>query len=319
MNYSSIRGFNYQPSYGSTGYELWQFFDAETVTREIARGKQYFPGINALRWWLSCESYLRNPALFLERFETALAIADRFGLRVMPVFFNRWHIGMLDYGGVYQDYFHPREVRGGRIQLHRDFVDAVIGAHRADPRVFCWDLCNEPFDNRLNPVKHAAIIEDELRWLADLYEQCKASGAAAPVTCGTDNGANGTGWLTKVEPISDLLSIHPYWQKNRGDTPDDYCRLLDACVAVAEKAGKPLLSTECCWGSRDDAERAEIVAVQCGELKKRNIGWLAYLLHHSLVADAHRPEYGPVGNAGNLSFIEADGSLRPGHEVFNAF
>lgn len=42
-------------------------------------------------------------------------------------------------------------------------------------------------------------------------------------------------------------------------------------------------------------------------------------LHHSLIADAHRPESGPVGNPGNLAFIEADGTLRAGHEVFNEF
>ena len=54
-------------------------------------------------------------------------------------------------------------------------------------------------------------------------------------------------------------------------------------------------------------------------LSKRGIGWLAYLLHHSLIADAHRPEQGPLGAPGNLLFIEADGTLRPGHEAFNEF
>jgi hypothetical protein len=47
--------------------------------------------------------------------------------------------------------------------------------------------------------------------------------------------------------------------------------------------------------------------------------WLVYLLNHSLIADAHRPEFGPLSMPGNLAFIEADGSLRPGHDVFNEF
>ena len=51
----------------------------------------------------------------------------------------------------------------------------------------------------------------------------------------------------------------------------------------------------------------------------RGVGWLVYLLHHSLIADAHRPEFGPVGFPGYLGFIEADGSLRAGHDVFNDF
>jgi hypothetical protein len=41
------------------------------------------------------------------------------------------------------------------------------------------------------------------------------------------------------------------------------------------------------------------------------------LLHQSLIADAHRPKFGPVGYPSYLGFIEADGALRPGHEVFN--
>ena len=60
-------------------------------------------------------------------------------------------------------------------------------------------------------------------------------------------------------------------------------------------------------------------ALILGELKNRKIVWLAYVLHHSQIADAHRAEFGPVGHPGNLSFIEADGTLRPGHEVFNDY
>ena len=84
-------------------------------------------------------------------------------------------------------------------------------------------------------------------------------------------------------------------------------------------AGLPVVATETCWGSLDDAKRVEIIRYALGELKKSKVGWLAYLLHHSLIAEAHRGEFGPVGEPGNLSFIEADGSLRAGHDVFNQF
>jgi hypothetical protein len=56
-----------------------------------------------------------------------------------------------------------------------------------------------------------------------------------------------------------------------------------------------------------------------GELAKRDIGFLVHALHHSLVADLHRDAYGPVGDPECLHFIEADGSLRAGHEAFNEF
>jgi hypothetical protein len=69
----------------------------------------------------------------------------------------------------------------------------------------------------------------------------------------------------------------------------------------------------------DDKKRVGIVESTLSELKKRDIGWLAYLLHHSLIADAHRAEFGPTDHAGYMAFIEADGSIRPGHQVFNEF
>ena len=53
MNTQAIKGFNYQPSYGSSGLELWRGFDAETIALELSGGKKYFPQMNALRWWLS--------------------------------------------------------------------------------------------------------------------------------------------------------------------------------------------------------------------------------------------------------------------------
>ena len=41
--------------------------------------------------------------------------------------------------------------------------------------------------------------------------------------------------------------------------------------------------------------------------------------NYSMIADAHRPELGSGSTMGSFAFIEADGSLRPGHEVFNEF
>ena len=91
------------------------------------------------------------------------------------------------------------------------------------------------------------------------------------------------------------------------------------CRGVRRKVGKPVLATESCWGSLDDGERARIVATELSELRDRNLAFLAHVLHHSLVADCHRPKYGPVSGAGYMAFIEQDGSLRPHHDIFNTF
>jgi len=319
MDYSGIRGFNYQPSYGSSGFELWQKFDAKTIDIELGRGKKYFPKMNAIRLWLSWNSFIRNPERFASNFDKTLGITDKHKVVVMPVLFNRWHDSVLDYGGIYIDHFLPRVSWVQRENMFRPYLEATVGRHATDSRVFSWDLCNEPFSYSCLPNEIPEIVKAEYGWLEDTYNTCKSLGAEAPITVGIHPG-HGLRGIQQIEPISDILSIHPYWT---ADSPPHersvYEKLLDEYVEFATAGKKPLLATETCWGAVDDEKRIAIIRYTLGELKKRRIGWLVYLLHHSLIADAHRPEFGPVGAPGNLSFIEADGSLRPGHEVFNDF
>jgi endo-1,4-beta-mannosidase len=323
MDFSQIKGFNYQPSYGRNGFELWRNFDADVINKELGRGKEHFPAMNGIRLWLSWDAFIyadeEGRERFCENFDTALAIAAGYGLPVMPVLYNRWHNWFLDYGGLYIDHFLPESWGGawaGRrfAERCRTYVEAVVGPHADDPRVMAWDLCNEPFSyNDMSRAPAQRLFKAEYHWLASQYELCKELGATAPITVGAHWGTP----IEQQEPISDVLSIHPYW--TYGADKDKYEAHLDADIAFARKVGKPLIATETCWGSFDDQKRVEIIEYTLTQLSERDIGWLAYLLHHSLIADAHRPEYGPVGPPGNLAFIEADGSLRPGHDVFNQF
>ena len=314
MNYNNIRGFNYQPSYGSCGLELWRKFDADTIREEVGRGKKFFPKMNAVRFWLSSDAFARDPELIGRNFEAVLAIFAEHGLAVMPVLFNRWHDKALDYGGVYIDHFTPGN-GGYREDLFDPYVREVVGRHRDDARIFLWDLCNEPTQSNLQNSEHAAEVKNEYAWLARIHRLCKEAGATAPLTVGVQPGMD---HLRHWEPLSDIISFHPYGGAS-WSPPERFEPFLDECVSFAQEKGKPLLATECCWGSLDDRARVEIIKYTLGQLKKRNIGWLAYLLHHSLIADAHRPEFGPLSDPGNLAFIEADGTLRTGHEVFNEF
>jgi len=314
MDYASIKGFNYQPSWGSTGYELWRYFDAERMSHELALGKLYFPRMNAIRLWLSYDAWTRDPARFERCFETALAIADKHALVVMPVLFNRWHDAILDYGGLYLDHILPK-VDWWSDQTDA-FTEAIAGSHARDRRVFAWDICNEPF-SYYTAEDRAQYEIAERAWMTHKYEVLKRAGAQAPVTVGI--GMGGLDLIRHVEPISDILSTHPYWGCGPCKAKDAFLRRLDEYTQFAQQAGKPLLATETCWGSTDDARRVEIIRFTLGHLKARGIGWLVYILHHSLIADAHRAEFGYVSETGNLAFIEADGTLRPGHEAFNEF
>jgi len=313
--WSRLRGFNYQPSYGSSGFELWQRFDATVIAEELARGKRHFPKMNALRWWQSWDSFLRDPKRYARDFETTLRLAEKVGCGVMPCLFNRWHDATLDYGGTYIDHFQPKVSWVQKPKMFDPFLKELVGGHKDDPRVLAWDLCNEPFAYSCPREAIPDIDRAESAWLKSLRDACKELGAKAPITIGIKNMV-----LDTEGPLCDVLSIHPYWRHNNpnGKT-EPYEKELDLAVAYAVQAGKPLVATECCWGDLDDAARVGSIRYTLTQLKARNIGWFAYVLHHSLVADAHRPEFGPLSGPGNLAFIEADGSLRPGHGVFNAF
>jgi hypothetical protein len=102
-------------------------------------------------------------------------------------------------------------------------------------------------------------------------------------------------------------------------TPEEFEAFVDESVAFGESVGKPMLVTETGWGALDDKKRAEVLAVELGAFEKRNLGFVVHLLHHTLVADGHRPEYGPISGAGYMAFVEEDGSLRPHHQIFNDF
>ncbi len=314
--WSGIKGFNYQPSYGSTGFELWHYFDENKILSEIKRGKELFPSMNALRWWQSWDAYLRDPERYVQNFEKTLKIADKVDCKVMPCLFNRWHSAELDYGGIYIDHFLPKVSWIQKKDMFFKYLESIVGQHKNDPRIIAWDICNEPFSYSCPIQSIPNIVDAEINWLRSLYTICKDLGTEAPVTV----GIHGSTDLDVVDSFSDVLSIHPYWMHNDpNSTKEDFERKLDSWSSFALKVKKPIIATECCWGALDDNIRVESIKYTLTQLKDRNIGWMCYVLNHSLVADSHRPEFGPLGNPGNLAFIEEDGSIRPGHQIFNNF
>jgi hypothetical protein len=339
---SPVRGFNYSGSWGTSGLDLWQHHDSALMAQEVARGAQYFPGWNTARWWLSHESFQRDPERFLRDFEAGLAIFASHGIRVMPVLFNRWRDPVCDFGGVpldhlvhgYSVFTHgedftqvpPRGASTRIDSLHYDFLSAVVSAHATDERIMAWDLCNEPFMGSYVHDAASPVRAAELRWLTWCREVLLDSGAQQPITVGNYLNADA---IELTASISDFISFHPYFiPADRSDEPVNgdptggsqavFESLLDDVLATGLRHGKEVLASETVWGGDDD-EHVEIAAYTLGALADRGIGFIVHALHHSLVADLHAAEHGPVGPPGRLEFINADGSLRAGHEIFNDF
>ena len=301
--YRDIRGFNYQPSYEATGYSIWRQFQSAKFDTELGLGKKYFPKFNAVRYWLSFDAFAVDPTGFAANFETAVAIASSHGLRVIPTLFNNWH-SVPEFGGIADEklkyWFVNYGARGTAANyVFRPYLQKVVGDHAGDTRILAWDLCNEPHNNG-----DAALT---LEWLAHTYALCKSLGATQPVSVSVQGGL---GQLSSVEAISDLFMIHPYFATAAG---------LGEAVGFAQTKNKGVLATECCWGSLDDAARAQNVASDCGALAQAGIGFMPHALHESLVGDLHRAQYGVLSSASSMHFIAMDGAQRPGHEVYNTF
>jgi hypothetical protein len=301
--WSQVRGFNYQPSFGRTGLDIWiDRFDGAAVERELGLGRQHFPGMNTVRLWLAHDAYFKDPAQFARNFETVLNACQRHRLRALPTLFNNWH-SVPDFGGISSEminYWFASFGRNGQASnyVFRPYLEALFKRHAADPRVLAWDLCNEPFNNGR---------EVYLGWLRHTYQTAKALGARQPVGVSVAASLDD---LRLVEPFSDVLMIHPYFAPQ---VP------WPALRTFAREKGKALLATECCWGALDDARRVALVEADLGTLQKQGIGFLAHALHESPVADLHRPQYGIISSAEYMAFIHMDGSLRAGHHVFNRY
>jgi len=328
---AAVRGFHYTPGYAATDIQWWADFRADEIAAELARGRAYFPSFGTVRVFCGYHGYLADPDRFSAAFEAFLRIAADHALVTIPTLFNRWHTGRPDFGGIYVDHFLPGSyvqydanpvddsfrARIGFDKQFGDYLRRTVGEHADDPRVSMWDLCNEPFFGPLT-LSDDEVSRAELAWLGLVAGEVRGYRPAAPITIGT-HALHGVAGVARVAPLCDVLSTHPYvdnvWYPDRAVFLD----FLDELVEFAASVGKPLLASETVWGSLDDAQRVDTLRFTLDALTRRGIGFLCYGLNHSVSSDLHRPAYGTVGSAGTCAFIEADGTLRAGHEAFNDF
>ena len=308
QNYSKIRGFNYFLKPEDRGIETWLNLNSDRTELELRRAKEYFPKINTIRLSLSWSIYNLNPSRFKENFEKVLFIANRLDLKVIPTLFSRCPA----IGNIWIDHFMDgwnwvtvRDKRR-RKEIFRPYVESIVRNHRNDERILIWDICNEPFPYAEGsygmsqvPEKLKKVEQGEHDWLEEMYKICKESNPKAPLGISVlqDYGREG---IRRIEDISDVLLIHPYYIHNQDNEEEkaNFLKLLDEYVAFSKEIKKSLLATETCWPSQDDKWHIENISFSLSELKKRNIGWTISSL---------------------AEFIKADGSLRKGHEVFNLF
>jgi hypothetical protein len=299
------KGFNYIPSYCSTGFDEWMRFNLDIWRAEITRGKRFFPGMNTIRIMLDWSAYMRKPLETLQNFGSVLDICGNLGIDVCPTIFNRWHDLKYDFGGIYYDQILDR-----KFERFGQYIDDIAGSFKNDSRIGLWDLCNEPH----NTVFGEPLGQLEVDWLCWIAGRIRKAGVQQPITIGT----MGMEIDPKTADLCDVLCIHPYGGWDDGSME----QACDAAVETAKKHGKPLIANETCQGSLSDTKRTEIVNKTLKVLKDRGIGWCAWTMHAGPTVSSNREktdENCPPGDRAYMAFIDGDGCLRASHGAFNNY
>ena len=208
-------GFNYVPANSISYTEMWMdyAFDPKLVDRELGLAQK--TGFNSLRVVLSCVVWEAEPAAFKQRFEKFLSICDQHGIKVMPCFFDDCVFGPIkdpEFGkqpevvvGWYANGWTPspgrQRVRDPKVRpaLER-YVKDIMGAHRNDSRILCWDLYNEP--------SNAGTGNDSFALLQDVFRWARQVDPMQPITSGIWAGPSRVTSFLREE--SDIISFHNY-------------------------------------------------------------------------------------------------------------
>ena len=196
MDYASIRGFNYLPSYAGNLQMQWTNFDRNVWEREVKWAKRF--GTNMLRVWLDWNAWIALESELFNRFDEALGICNDNEIITMPVLFNRWNNDRLPMGFVSDRDLVASELGFGKF---KPYVSGLMDRFGRDERIGIWDLCNEPQTPNLSDK----VNFREAVWMSHVNDWVRR-GSDFPVTIGTMNGDN----IRVYAPLVDVISFHPY-------------------------------------------------------------------------------------------------------------
>lgn len=317
-----IVGFNYQPSWAETGIKCWiDGFDAAKYRAELENGKKHFPTMNVVRIWLHHGAWLKDPQTVEKNVRTAFAICRELDLLVIPCLTSEW--GKEEWGTWGKSKEGPQTA-----PKMEEYFLAMDAASDGGGNILVWDICNEP-------LYYGDRVAEWDAWLRKMCALVRARFAVNKATIGYAPGGSWArlGMLDTVDlwtghfynsfmHKSNLPEVAAEFEAKLPDHAASFRKLLSGWMNdFYPKAGgtKPVITNECCWGSLDDAVRARIVEESLKIFVDLGIGFLPHALQESLAPDLHRPEYGKVGSPGFMAFVMMDGSLRPGHEIFNKY
>jgi hypothetical protein len=236
-------GFNYVPANAISYTEMWMdhAFDPALIDKELTLAQD--AGFNSLRVVLPFVVWEAEPAAFRQRLDTFLGICARRGLKVMFALFDDCVFGPIEdpvFGrqpevvpGWYANGWTPSPGH----KLVRDvtswprlekYVKDVVGRFAHDPRVWLWDLYNEPGNSGLGDASVPLV--------AKVFDWARAVHPTQPLSVGQwgDHAALNT----LIDDRSDVITFHDY-------SP---AASLASHIESLRRHGRPLICTE--WLNR---------------------------------------------------------------------
>lgn len=246
-------GGNYTPRTAINQLEFWQAesFDPRTIDQEL--GWAHDIGFNCMRVYLHHIPFQQDERGYCNRIDQFLTIAAKHDIRIMFVLFDDCWDPSPQPGKQRQP--KPHVHNSGWVQcpgveilknpLRHDemkpFVQGILKRFGKDPRVFCWDLYNEPGNS--NRYRYPANPENKadlsVQLLDKAFDWARQVNPDQPLTVGLWTGNwSDPATMSPINKISaersDIITFHSYsGEKGFQDRAD-----------ASLKFGRPVICTE---------------------------------------------------------------------------
>jgi Cellulase (glycosyl hydrolase family 5) len=251
-------GANFIPANAINQLEMWQAATFDPARIDLELGWAASLQMNTMRVFLHDLLWQQDAAGFLARIDTYLAIAERHGIRTLLVLFDscwdprpqlgaqRPPIPGVHNSGWVQGPGASALVDAGQHARLREYVQGVVGRFANDPRVWGWDVWNEP-DNQgggnghYTPHEAPRKIEHVAALLPQVFGWVREMNPEQPLTSGLWGLADWSLGSTELNAVqraqlehSDIVSFHEYgW-------PERFAARIEQLRAY----GRPLVCTE---------------------------------------------------------------------------
>jgi hypothetical protein len=292
----SVKGINYFPG-EHTWERMWENWDQDAIRADLDVAKSL--GVNVIRVPIDFNTFgADSPSSeMLGKLSDLLGIADSKGMKVMPV--------LLD-GTDYPC--------GSILDIHIRHVVGVIGHFKDDPRIFAWDLKNEP-------GLSCSMGDADIQNIKRTVKEIRKKDTTHRLTVGLLQ--KNAGKASQLSEFTDIIQVHVYDIPNPGS-------ILDQAISGAN--GKPVIigefgcmstpdctsnpSQRCC---NDEEGQKSHLETYLNSAKNKNIaGTFPWILEEFATKDGSEQNT-PTEEDKYFGMVKLDGTLKPAANALQSF